>query len=55
LAPWRFRAVVVSVAGPAIKAFSLVLKGRVSAVLPMTLAMGEYQDPDGCYMPSILY
>lgn len=26
------------------------------AVLPMTLmATGEYQDPNGCYMPSILY
>jgi len=26
------------------------------AVLPMTLmAMGEYQEPDGCYFPSILY
>jgi hypothetical protein len=26
------------------------------SVLPMTLmAMGEYQDPDGCYMPSILH
>jgi len=26
------------------------------AVIPMTLmAMGKYQDPDGCYFPSILY
>jgi hypothetical protein len=26
------------------------------AVLPMTLmAMGKYQEPDGCYIPSILY
>jgi len=49
----EFRAVVVSVAGKASKAFALVLK---SSVLPMTLmAMGEYQDPDGSYMPSILY
>jgi hypothetical protein len=26
------------------------------AVMPMTLmAMGKYQDPDGCYFPSVLY
>ena len=39
---------------------SLLFRRRLSegfrSVLPMTLmAMGEYQDPDGCYMPSILY
>ena len=39
---------------------SLLFRRRLSegfrSVLPMTLmAMGEYQDHDGCYMPSILY
>jgi hypothetical protein len=39
---------------------SLLSRRRLSegfrSVLPMTLMMmGEYQDPDGCYMPSILH
>jgi predicted N-acetyltransferase YhbS len=38
------------------KLFRWCLREGFRAVLPMTLmAMGEYQDPDGCYMPSILY
>ena len=37
-------------------AISRRLSEGFRSVLPMTLmAMGEYQDPDGCYMPSILY
>lgn len=38
------------------KGFRWCLREGFRAVLPMTLmARGEYQDPDGCYMPSILY
>lgn len=36
--------------------FRYCLSEGFRAVLPMTLmAMGKYQKPDGCYMPSILY
>ena len=38
------------------KLFRWCLREGFRAVLPMTLmAMGEYQEADGCYMPSILY
>lgn len=38
------------------KVFRWCLREGFRAVLPMTLmARREYQDPDGCYMPSILY
>jgi hypothetical protein len=37
-------------------AFSLVFKSRFSlGIADDVEAMGEYQDPDGCYMASILY
>ena len=36
--------------------FRWCLSQSFRAVMPMTLmAMGEYQDPDGCYFPSVLY
>ena len=36
--------------------FRWCLSQGFRAVLPMTLmAMGKYQEPDGCYIPSILY
>ena len=38
------------------KLFRWCLSEGFRAVIPMTLmAMGKYQDPDGCYFPSILY
>ena len=38
------------------KLFRWCLREGFRAVLPMTLmAMGKYQEPKGCYMPSILY
>ncbi len=36
--------------------FRWSLREGFRAVIPMTLmAMGKYQEPDGCYFPSILY
>jgi hypothetical protein len=32
------------------------LSEGLRAVLPMTMmVMGKYQEPDGCYIPSVLY
>jgi hypothetical protein len=30
-------------------------EGFRSVLLTTLMAMGKYQEPDGCYMPSILY
>lgn len=47
---------VITFAGEASELVSLVFRPGVRAVLAMTLmAMGKYQEPAGCYIPSIQY